>query len=209
MNMYGTARGGGAAGDDPYGYTPQYGGIPNLPKYVTDTQTMTGTDKQAEMIKNLPGYQAMAGADTGNIQSNLAGKVAPDVLQLLQQQAAERGVGSGVGGAPNTDAAYLRALGLTSLQLQQLGHTQLTEAMQRTPFQERQTTASTHDTGLERAVYAAAPNPYAQAMEALRVAQLGVSAGNSGGQQRGGWWNQPTFGHSVGYGGAASQMTWD
>lgn len=174
-------RGGGSA--NPYAprdYTPAYGGIPNLPPYITDTTTMLGTDRQAEMIRNLPGYQAMVGADVGNIQSNLAGRLAPDVIQLLQQQAAERGIGTGAGvGSPNTDAAYLRALGLTSLQLQQMGHQQLTEAMARTPFQEKQVQTAQKDLGMERAQYAAAPNPYAQAMEALRVAKEGTTEGKS------------------------------
>lgn len=161
----------------PTGYDPAYGGIPNLPPYVTDTSTVVGEDVQAQMQKNLPGYGAMTTADTGNIQSNLAGTVNQDVIQLLQQQAAERGVSTGLPGAPITDAAYLRALGLTSLQLQQLGHTQLTEAMARTPIQRQQTTTMTRDLGEERAIYASAPNPRAAAEQAIANARMGMGEG--------------------------------
>lgn len=173
---YGIGSRGGAAGS-PTGYDPRYGGIPNLPPYTTDTQKTVGTDVQSEMIKNLPGYQNMVGADVGNIQSNLAGRLSPDVISILQQQAAERGVQTGAPGSPNTDAAYLRALGLTSLQLQQLGHSQLTEAMQRTPIQQTQTGTMTRDLGAERAVYASAPVPSAAHDQAIRDAQAGMGYG--------------------------------
>lgn len=170
------SRGGGSP-TTPTGYDPRYGGIPNLPDYTTDTSTMVGTDVQSQMLKNLPGYQAMVGADTGNIESNLAGRIAPDVISLMQQQAAERGVETGAPGAPITDAAYLRALGLTSLQLQQLGHQQLTEAMARTPIQQTQTTTTRRDLAAEKAIYASAPNPRAAAEQAIRDAQAGMGAG--------------------------------
>lgn len=175
-------------------WTPEYGGVPNLPSYATDTTTQTtsqtgetlGTDIESEIVKNLPGYHQMLGQDVANIYANLGGQVAPDVINLLQQQAAERGIATGmpgVGGVGN--AAYLRALGLTSLQLQQLGNQQLTAAMARTPVQQRQTTTQAgtttgttqRDLGAERAVYAAAPNPKAAAEQAMANAIAGMKAG--------------------------------
>lgn len=159
------------------GYDPAYGGIPQLPDYSKDTATTIGTDVQAQMLKNLPGYAGMSAADSANIQRNLAGSLAPDVISLMQQQAAERGIATGAPGSPNTDAAYLRALGLTSLQLQQLGHTQLTEAMQRTPIQQMQTVTQMTDLRPQQAIYNAAPIPSAQAAEQLRLAQAGMGAG--------------------------------
>lgn len=164
-------------GGSPSGYEPAYGGIPNLPPYATDTTKMVGTDIQANLLKNLPNYMGMVGADVGNITSNLAGQLPSDVIGLMQQQAAERGIATGTPGSPNTNAAYLRALGLTSLQLQQLGHSQLTEAMQRTPVQQTQETAVTRDLGPERAIYAAAPVPGAAARQALINAQMGMQEG--------------------------------
>lgn len=192
----------------PSSYDPAYGGIPNLPPYTEDTTTQTtsgtrygtstvkGTDVQAELIKNLPNYQAMLGQDVANIQANLAGQVAPDVMSLLQQQAAERGVSTGMGGAPNVNAAYLQALGLTSLQLKQLANQQLTAAMGRTPIQQMQTTTTDERTGgtttgvtrqdlaAQQAIYNAAPVPSAAAQQAILDAIRGASAGAKAGETR-------------------------
>jgi hypothetical protein len=151
--------------------------VPNLPQYVTDTTSQTGTDVQANYVKNLPNYMNMVGADVGNIQNNLAGTLAPDVIQQLQQQGAERGISTGAPGSDNSNAAYLRALGLTSLQLQQLGHSQLTEAMQRTPVQQTQMGSATRDLGEERAIYAAAPQPGPMQRQALANARSGMTQG--------------------------------
>lgn len=192
----------GAEDTKPRAYDPAYGGVPQLPKYVTDTSKVIGPDIQAQMIANLPGYQSMLRSDVTNIGSNLAGRVPTDVLSLLQQQAAERGVATGIPGSQNVDAAYLRALGLTSLQLQQLGHSQLTEAMQRTPIQQMQTTTTRRDLGAERAVYAAAPEPAAAAAEALRQAQYGLGAGRRGG-------GGITYPGGIGYGGGGGLPWWE
>lgn len=170
----------GGSADTPNGYNPAYGGIPDIPDYSTNTTTVVGTDKQQQLMANLPGYMGMVNADVGNIYSNLGGYVGGEALARLQRQAAERGVGVGAyPGSANTDAAYLRALGLTELQLQQLGHTQLGEAMARTPIQERTTTTNRIDNNVLKAIYAAAPNPAAAAAEALRIAQMGAGAGGS------------------------------
>lgn len=205
----GATRGGPGTGS-PTGYEPAYGGIPNLPPYVTDTASMTGTDVQANLVKNLPGYMGMVGADVGNIQSNLAGALPADVIQQLQQRAAERGIATGAPGSANTSAEYLRALGLTSLQLQQLGHSQLTEAMARTPVQQTQQTSQTRDLGAERAIYASAPVPGAAARQALLNAQMGIATGKqvagapnyaafAGGGGGGGAYNPSRLSAPVGY----------
>lgn len=207
--FYGSGVRSSAPAAKPKGYDPTYGGIPQLPKYATDTNTTVGTDVQAEMLKNLPGYQAMASKDTANIQANLGGYLAPDVLTMIQQQAAERGVATGGPGSANTDAAYLRALGLTSLQLQQLGHQQLTEAMQRTPIQQRQTVTSQRDLAPMQAVYDAAPVPALAHAQALMDAQTGYSAGYRGGGigGYGGYTINPSAGGSSGAAWAAANQT--
>lgn len=158
-------------------WTPQYGGIPTLPKYTTDTSQQIGPDVQAQMIANLPNYQAMLGQDVSNIQANLAGQVSPDVLAQIGQRAAERGIATGAPGSPNANAAYLRALGLNSQQLQQLGNQQLTAAMQRTPIQQTQLGTSTADLAAQQAVYNAAPDPTAAAREAMANARSGIGGG--------------------------------
>jgi len=82
---------------------------------------------------NLPNYGAMTGQRSKNTLGLLSGQVPTDVLQQIQQRGAERGVATGMPGGPNANAAWLRALGLTSLGLQQQGSQQLSQSIQDTP----------------------------------------------------------------------------
>jgi len=138
------------------------------------------------MIKNLPNYLALAGQDSANIGNNLSGVVSPDVLYQLQQQAAERGISMGSPLSDNSNSAYLRALGLTSMQLQQLGHTQLNEAIQRTPIQQTQNQSATKDWSAEQAIYNSAPVPSAAAKQAILNAQNAYGYGKNSAYGAGG-----------------------
>lgn len=159
-------------------YDPAYGGIPQLPRYTQDSSETVGPDVQAQMIQNLPGYQGMSAQSSANIANNLAGVISPDVLANLATAGAERGVAMGSPGSPNASAAYLRALGLDSMQLQQLGDTQLTAAMNRTPIQQTSTTTSVNDLGAQQAVYNSAPQPGAAALANKQAAAAGLAAGS-------------------------------
>lgn len=82
----------------------------------------------------IPGATALETTSSGNIATELAGQPSASTIRLLQQQAAERGAATGVGGdSPNATAAYLQALGLTSEQLQEQGQRDLTSAEGRNP----------------------------------------------------------------------------
>src|SRR6267142_444818 len=91
----------------PVGYSPSYGGIPRVPN-PTATQ---GTALRGN-IGNLANiYGITSGIDTSGINtlatatqgavpgltSRLHGDLPPDVINLLQQQAAERGISTGTG----------------------------------------------------------------------------------------------------------------
>ena len=82
---------------------------------------------------NLPNYGAMVGQRSKNVTGLLKGQVPTDVVEQIQQRGAERGVATGMPGGPNANAAWLRALGLTSLDLQQQGSQQFTQALADTP----------------------------------------------------------------------------
>lgn len=83
---------------------------------------------------NLPGYEQQIGEEAGNVNSELQGQVPADVKNQLQQQAAERGVATGQSPvSPNSTAAYLQSLGLTSLDLQQQGQAGLSGEIAQTP----------------------------------------------------------------------------
>lgn len=74
-------------------------------------------------LEQYPGWE--------NILSNLSGEVSDPTKKLLQQGAAERGIGGGMGaGSPVSNAGYLRTLGQTSEQLQALGQSQLSPLYQ-------------------------------------------------------------------------------
>lgn len=145
-------------------YNPAAYGRPD----PTTTSTTTGTDYPRQIAANLPNYQQMVQESSENILGNLQGQLSPDVTRNIQQMAAERGIATGSPGSPNMNAAMLRALGLTTLDLQNLAENQLTQAIRRTPVQETQT-------GTQQTV--GGPDPYAAAMANLAAAQMGLGAG--------------------------------
>lgn len=151
-----------------------YGGITGTgtgaPDYGTAAginQFMTG-QAQAPYLANLPQYAQLTAQASGNILSNLKGEIPADVLAQMQQQAAERGVASGSPGSPNTNAAYLKAIGLTSLGLQQQGEASLTGAVNRTPVPQLFNPASLYV-------------PERLGAQELAAAKAGMGAGRGGG----------------------------
>lgn len=189
--------------------TPQYGGVPTVPSPEESlAQSLYGTQQNlgglyglagqtnqfnaaqaaGQYQANLPLYGPMTQQASSDIYSNLQGQLPADVIQQMQQRAAERGVQTGTAGSPNQDAAYLRAIGLTSLDLENLGQQQLSQAVARTPtgplFDPSKfyiTPADQSQAQLLANIYAAAPNPTLAAENALRLAQQGLRAGQGAG----------------------------
>jgi hypothetical protein len=94
-------------------------------------------------IQALPGFTNMLGQMSGTIGQQLAGQVPSDVLNQIMQQAAERGIATGgMPTSPNSNAAYLRALGLTSMGIQQQGMQNLGSAISMLPVPEMLNPAS-------------------------------------------------------------------
>jgi hypothetical protein len=85
---------------------------------------------------NLPGYANMVGQRSENTSQMLRGELPQDVINQISQQSAERGVGGGQAGGPNSNAAYLRALGLNSLDVMGQGSQQLSQSIADTPVPE-------------------------------------------------------------------------
>jgi hypothetical protein len=113
------------------------GGLPALETGLASTvnQFMTG-QAIAPYQANLPGYQQNITQRGTNVGSMLRGEVPMDVQRQMLQSGAERGIATGQPGAPNANAAWLRALGLTSLGLQQQGSQQLTQSIADTALPE-------------------------------------------------------------------------
>lgn len=146
-------------------------------------------EARAPYLTGLPDYQNMLNQSSRNIGSALRGELG-DLIPMLGQWGAERGVGRGTSGSPNENAAYLRALGLTSLDRMAQGERDLTQAIGRTPtapvFDVNQ--LMLHPDDIQAAQWAAnqaaaAPNPAQQAAEMMRLfnEQLRRSSGAGGG----------------------------
>ena len=108
--------------------------------------------QQAYLNSTIPGYQSLLQQSLQNTQQQLAGQVPQDVQNQIAQAAAERGVSTGMPGAPASNAAMLQALGQTSMQQQQTGTANLQALMKQlapdvsqfvvTPAQQEQVNAT-------------------------------------------------------------------
>lgn len=110
-----------------------------VPQYGLANQANQFMSQQARLpfTMNLPGYGTNTALRGQNTTSFLRGEVPADVVQQIQQRGAERGIATGIRGeGPNANASWLRALGLTSLGLQQQGSQQLSQSIQDTPVPE-------------------------------------------------------------------------
>lgn len=217
-----TAPGSGVAGSTT-NYDPRFGGIPNVPDPAVaaggaiagnlanfgDLAKLTG--KTNDLIFNqytgrLPGYSDLSAASSGNIASQLRGELPQDVVNLLGQQAAERGVGGGVSGSQFSNADYLRSLGLTSLGQKQAGEAAFTGAMGRLqgipsfdPGSMFTTPGDVYGAGLQSSIFKSAPVPgqaaaYNESQAKLPFQQADrAAASNLWEQNRRVPWINPTF----------------
>lgn len=186
------------------GWEAAYGGVPSVPSPISSMQETLAGDigglgrlydlsrgvssaaaegARTQYAANLPMYTPMTQAGSENILANLQGIVNPDVINLLGSQAAERGIGFGPD-SPATNAAYLRALGLTSAGLQNLGQQQLTAAIGRTPTGPMFNPASMlvtpeqmQEASWQANLMRAAPFPGAAARAGETAATRGIGAG--------------------------------
>lgn len=104
------------------GFRPPAGAATTTPTASATTGALPGAPSPTDLAKQATGYTT--GVYVGspfyqNIEALKAGIVPSGVKTQLTQAAAERGVGIGSYGGPQTESNLLRALGLTSLDLQQ------------------------------------------------------------------------------------------
>lgn len=234
-NYGGGGGGGGGAGTLPgagaTGYDPATGGVPQIPNPIsTQSQAIGGNQmnlqaliallsgvnnsQQSQLTSNfntaIPNYQALTQTASSDIGNNLNGQVPPDVINLLTQQAAERGVTTGMPGGPNSNAAYLQALGLTSMGRQDLGVSQLDATRNSasatvaplfnpasflvTPEQQQQAQTAAN-------TMAAAPIPSAAAAKAIGLGNNAAPPSNLP------WWARPGDGSQYGFGTTGNATT--
>lgn len=110
--------------------------LASAPDLSSLTNLVNQLNLQAQQTANagrIPNDPALEAQSSSNIGSLLGGNIPQDVVTQLAQQAAERGVSIGSPGSDNANSSLLRSLGLTSLDLQQLGQQNLTAAVGRNP----------------------------------------------------------------------------
>lgn len=139
----------------------------NNPEWIKSMSEMINQiNQQAQHAANaarIPGALGLENRSSINIENALQGKLPADVITQIAQRAAERGVSSGNPYGANSNADYLRAIGLNSLQLQNTGQDWLTAALARNP------SAPIYDPG--RLVV----TPLQQAEFALQAANFGLN----------------------------------
>lgn len=156
--------------------------------------SLTRRAQSQALSARIPGAAVMEEQSSRNIGTELRGELPADVLRQIQQQAAEGGVGRGTSGAPANEAAYLRALGLTSLDLTGRGQQELSAAYARNPAAPIFDPASLLITpyqgaqlGLQAGQLALGQTEAAQ-RAAYEQAQLARSGGGGGGRGGGGYY---------------------
>jgi len=101
---------------------------------LTDiTNSLDQANQQKANAGRIPGSPALEQSSSANIGSALRGEVPSDVMNVLAQGAAERGVGTGSPMGPATNTDYLKALGLTSTGMMNTGQQWLSAADARNP----------------------------------------------------------------------------
>lgn len=202
------SRGGGAAtlpGAPSTGYNPAYGGIPNVPNptatagaanagnaanlpALESTAANLNPFNQNQLLGQysmaIPNYAALTRTASGNAMQQLTGEVPQDVISELLTGAAERGITGGMPGSPNSNAAYLRALGLTSIGQQATGMANLHQLTADAPVAQPFNPASMfvtpdqqQEAQMAANLYASAPNPAAAAEQARADATVPDKSG--------------------------------
>jgi hypothetical protein len=209
LGMGGGGGGGTLPGAAPSNWSPAWGGSPqvpspggsaaaaiganlsNLPQSLDLARGMNQFNQDAvqrQLRSGLPLYDPLTIESSNNIMDMIQGEVPQDVINQILQVAAERGIITGTTGSENANAAMLRALGLTSLDLMQRGEQNLTAAIGRTPrgplFDPSKMMVSPDEwqnAQMAANMYRSAPNPQAAGTRALGAAASGLSRGLASG----------------------------
>ncbi len=165
----------------------------SYPLDLAATGATSAMDAAKAVTTQLPGYMTSMSNIGTNIARETAGDVPEDVVNLLKQQGAERNVSTGAA----SSAAYLRALGQTSLGLMDQGQKNLESILPTLPGYnlsqnpEFQTSAPlAYEKDIQQQIFKRQDQQQAleQQMqrEALAAAKSGLGYGGGGG------WASPT-----------------
>lgn len=188
------------------GWSPAYGGTPSVPNpgatagsavasnlgnlgQIYNLGSSVNSFNVGQMTSALnsmiPNYSGLMQQQSGNIASELSGNLPSDVMNQILTSAAERGISTGSPGSGNANAAMLHALGLTSLNMTQMGQQGLQTAIGETPLPQMfnpqsmfVTPDQVQSAQMAANMYASAPNPKAAAGAAMAAASAGYGAGS-------------------------------
>ena len=176
-----------------------YGQVPQAPSIGASSGVANAVGTGAAVYNQLPGYHADLANIGKNITDETAGKLPQDVIDFMSQQGAERGVAIGSPGSANANAELLGALGLSSLNLTNLGQQNLSSILPSLPGAAIAnnpnfyvTPEQQYQSQLQQSIFAAAPNPYAAAMAKLAAGQQGLGTGMASQRPGGGGSTSPT-----------------
>lgn len=107
--------------------------LPDIAQITQLINSINQTAQQASNAGRIPGGRGLESISSGNIGQALQGQIPQDVINLIGQQAAERGAATGSPMGAGSNAAFLRSLGRTSLDLMGQGQNWLSAANARNP----------------------------------------------------------------------------
>ena len=215
MNFnFGLGAGGGGGGATlPSGpvnyYNPAYGGVPTVPNPTAtagaanagnagnlpalegtagNLNTFNQGQIQGQYNMAIPNYAALTQTASGNAMSQLGGQVPQDVISQLLQGAAERGITGGMPESPNSNAAYLRALGLTSLGQQATGMSNLHQLTADAPVAPLFNPASMFVSPEQQQEAQFAANTFGAAPQPAAAAEKAISLAHPATQSNMPWW---------------------
>lgn len=146
--------------------------LPGIAQITQLINSINLTAQQASNAGRIPNGRGLESISSGGIGQALRGQLPQDVINLIGQQAAERGVMTGSPMGPGSNASFLRSLGRTSLDMMGTGQNWLTQANARNPGAPLFDPSSMFIT----------PSQYGSLeMERLRLPRSGGSSGSVGG----------------------------
>ena len=158
------------------------GSVP-IPVSTAPQNTAMAIAAGQSVDRQLPGYDASLANIGSNIKSETAGQLPSDVVTQIEQQMAERGVGTGTQGSDTNNASLICALGLTTLDLTGTGQSQFQSILPTLPGyniaqnpSQYVNPAEIYEANLQNTLDASAPDPNAAASASLGAARAGLGA---------------------------------
>ena len=108
--------------------------INQLSEFSTQLNVSSAAELQRILNESIPGYSDIQNQRSSNTLAQLRGELPEDVQRNVYQSSIARSLSGGYGGSPAARNLAISDLGLTSLELQQLGQQNATNLISSTPM---------------------------------------------------------------------------